>query len=142
MQRVTEASVAVDDRLVGAIGAGLLALVGIDASDTETDVDRMATKTAQLRLFAGHDGRFDRSLLEIGGQCLVVSQFTLLADTRKGRRPSFLAAAAPDAARQLVDRFVVQLRALGVQVETGEFGASMAVQLTNDGPVTLMLETP
>jgi D-tyrosyl-tRNA(Tyr) deacylase len=125
---------------VGAIGPGLLALVGIARGDSDATVDELARKTAELRIFSDAEGRFNLNLIETGGACLVVSQFTLLGDTSKGRRPNFLQAAPPDDARHLVDRYAATLRRLGVPVETGEFGAHMEVSLVNDGPVTLILE--
>lgn len=140
LQRVTEASVAVDGALVGAIGDGLVALVGIADGDDDALVDRAAAKTAALRIFRDEVGRFDRSLVDVGGAVLVVSQFTLLADTRKGNRPSFTGAAHPDVAQPLVDRYAEALRALGLEVATGRFGADMRVALVNDGPVTIVLD--
>lgn len=140
LQRVTRASVEVDGAVVGAIGAGLVALVGIGAGDTAETVVRAAEKTAAMRIFSDDAGRFDRSLLDVGGEVLVVSQFTLLADTRKGTRPSFTGAAHPDVASPLVDRYAAALRDLDVDVATGVFGADMAVSLVNDGPVTIVLD--
>ena len=139
LQRVTEASVAVDGEVVGAIGPGLVALVGIADGDDETVVRRAAEKTAALRIFRDDAGRFDRSVADVGGAVLVVSQFTLLADTRKGNRPSFTDAADPAIAAPLVDLFTDTLRGLGLTVATGRFGADMAVALVNDGPVTIVL---
>ena len=141
LQRVTEAAVRMDGEVIGAIDAGYLLLVGIGPDDTEAVVDRMAKKIAGLRLFPDERGRFDRSLLDVGGEALVVSQFTLFGDTRKGRRPSFVGAGAPEHASPLCDRFAAALRAAGVpRVETGRFGADMKVSLVNDGPVTLWLD--
>jgi D-tyrosyl-tRNA(Tyr) deacylase len=140
VQRVTRAAVRVDGQTVGSCGGGLVVLVGVRHEDTSETAERLATKIARLRVFPDDDGRFDRSLLDTGGEALVVSQFTLLADTRKGNRPSFTDAAAPAAAEPLVDRFVEALRALGVHVETGVFGARMEVELVNDGPVTIVLD--
>ena len=140
VQRVSRAEVRVDGSSVGACGAGLLVLVGAAAEDDDTTAERLAAKIARLRIFADENGRFDRSLLDTGGEALVVSQFTLLADTRKGQRPSFTDAAAPDVAEPLVERFVASLRDLGVRVETGVFGARMKVELVNDGPVTIVLD--
>lgn len=139
LQRVTGASVEVDGAVVGAIGAGLVALVGIGEGDTAETVVRAAEKTAAMRIFRDDAGRFDRSVLDVGGEVLVVSQFTLLADTRKGTRPSFTGAAHPDIAAPLVDRYAMALRDLGLDVATGVFGADMAVSLVNDGPVTIPL---
>jgi D-aminoacyl-tRNA deacylase len=140
LQRVSHASVRVGDEAVAAIGPGLLALVGVAAGDGENAAVALAGKTARLRVFPDDAGRFDRSVLDIGGTVLVVSQFTLLADTAKGNRPSFTAAAAPEVAEPLVERFCAELRTLGVGVRTGSFGASMQVELVNDGPVTIVLD--
>jgi D-tyrosyl-tRNA(Tyr) deacylase len=139
LQRVSRASVRVDGSLEGEIGAGLLVLLGVAAGDGEADADRLAAKVANLRVFENDEGRFDRSLLDTGGSALVVSQFTLIADTHKGNRPSFAAAAAPQEAEPLVESFCAALRELGVPVETGVFGARMEVELVNDGPVTITL---
>lgn len=142
LQRVSQASVAIDGRLVGEIGAGLLLLVGITATDTAADLDWMAQKCLGLRIFPDAQGRMDQSVQDNGGGILVVSQFTLYGDCRKGRRPSFDQAAAPAIAAPLYDQFVDRLRASGLTVETGQFGAMMQVSLINDGPVTLILERP
>ena len=136
VQRVARASA----RPGGAIGAGLVALVGVAEGDTEAEAGRLAGRVARLRIFAGEDGKFDRSLLDTGGAALVVSQFTLIADTAKGNRPSFSGAARPERAEPLYERFCAALRDLGVPVETGVFGARMEVELVNDGPVTIVLE--
>jgi D-aminoacyl-tRNA deacylase len=136
VQRVARASV----RPGGSIGAGLLALVGVAGADTEADADRLAGRVARLRVFADADGRFDRSLLDTGGSALVVSQFTLIADTAKGNRPSFSGAARPESAEPLYERFCTALRELGIEVATGTFGAKMDVELVNDGPVTIVLD--
>lgn len=141
LQRVSEASVTVDSQEVGRIGPGLLVLLGITASDSAAEATLLAEKTAHLRIFADVEGRFNQSLLETGGAVLVVSQFTLYADIRKGRRPSFTAAAPPDTAAPLVDVYVAALRALGISVATGVFGAMMQVGLINDGPVTIILDS-
>ena len=140
MQRVTRASVTVDGEMVGACGRGLLVLVGARHEDTSETARRLAAKIARLRIFENDEGRFDRSLLDVAGEALVVSQFTLLADTEKGNRPSFTAAAAPGRAEPLYERFCQALRELGVRVETGVFGARMEVELVNDGPVTIILD--
>jgi D-tyrosyl-tRNA(Tyr) deacylase len=137
-QRVVEARVRVDGRVVGEIGAGLCVLLGLAQGDAGDQAAALAGKIARLRIFADDAGRFDRSLLDTGGAALVVSQFTLLADTSKGNRPSFTAAAPPEEAEPLYERFCAELRALGVQVEQGVFGARMAVELVNDGPVTIV----
>jgi D-tyrosyl-tRNA(Tyr) deacylase len=139
LQRVLSASVRVDGRIEGEIGNGLLVLLGIAAEDGEDDAARLAGKVARLRVFENDEGRLDRSLLDTGGAALVVSQFTLIADTQRGNRPSFAAAAAPEEAEPLVERFCAALHELGVPVETGVFGARMDVELVNDGPVTITL---
>jgi D-tyrosyl-tRNA(Tyr) deacylase len=139
LQRVLSASVRVDSRIEGEIGNGLLVLLGIAAEDGEDDAARLAGKVARLRVFENDEGRLDRSLLDTGGAALVVSQFTLIADTQRGNRPSFAAAAAPEEAEPLVERFCAALHELGVPVETGVFGARMEVELVNDGPVTITL---
>jgi len=140
VQRVSEAAVRVDGELRGAIGPGLVVLLGIAGGDDAARAGRLAGKIARLRVFENDDGRFDRSLLDTGGAALVVSQFTLLADTAKGNRPSFTGAAPPDEAEPLYRAFCEALRGLGVPVETGVFGARMAVSIVNDGPVTIVLE--
>ncbi len=136
VQRVARASV----RPGGAIGSGLLALVGVADGDTEAEADRLAGRVARLRVFEDGGGKFDRSLLDTGGAALVVSQFTLIADTAKGNRPSFSHAARPETAEPLYRRFCASLAGLGVPVETGVFGARMEVELVNDGPVTIVLD--
>jgi D-tyrosyl-tRNA(Tyr) deacylase len=141
VQRVSRAEVRVEGRIVGAIGRGLLVLVGIAREDTPETGKVLAEKIANLRIFDDEQGRMNRSLLEAGGGVLCVSQFTLYGDCRKGRRPSYDRAASPEAARALYESFVESLRALGVKVETGEFRAMMDVELVNDGPVTLLLDT-
>ena len=141
LQRATRASVSVDGDPVASIGPGLVVLLGVADGDGPEQAARLAAKTAELRIFADDDGRFSRSLLDVGGEALVVSQFTLLADVRKGRRPSFTSAAAPEEAEGLVDAFAAELRKLGVSVAEGRFGAHMLVDLENDGPVTLVLDT-
>lgn len=141
VQRVTQASVTVDGASVGEITHGLLLLVGVAPTDDAATARRVAEKIASMRIFADSAGRFDRSLLDTNGAALVVSQFTLLADVRKGRRPSFTAAAPPEIAAPLVDAFGAALRALGVPVATGVFGARMSVSLVNDGPVTIVVDS-
>jgi D-aminoacyl-tRNA deacylase len=140
VQRVSRAAVRVDGEVVGASGRGLLVLVGARHEDTSETAVRLAGKVARLRIFENDDGRFDRSLLDVGGEALVVSQFTLLANTAKGNRPSFTDAAPPEQAEPLVERFCDALRAEGVPVATGRFGARMEVELVNDGPVTIVLD--
>jgi D-tyrosyl-tRNA(Tyr) deacylase len=142
VQRVSRASVRVDGEQVGAIGEGLCVLLGAGAGDTAADLDYLASKVVNLRVFEDGDGKMNRSLLDTGGGCLVVSQFTLYGDARKGRRPSFVAALAPEAAELLVEQFVDRLRALGVaDVATGRFRAMMDVELVNQGPVTILLDS-
>jgi D-tyrosyl-tRNA(Tyr) deacylase len=133
--------VVVDGETVGEVGAGLLVLLGVAATDGEQEAERLAGKVARLRIFEDGAGRFDRSLLDTGGEALVVSQFTLIADTAKGNRPSFAGAARPERAEPLYDRFSAALAALGPRVATGLFGARMSVALANDGPVTIVLDT-
>lgn len=141
LQRVSQASVTVGDEVVGAIGQGLLILLGVGIGDSQAEARLLAEKTANLRIFADEEGRFNLSLLDTGGEALVVSQFTLYADTRRGRRPSFSDAAPPEIAAPLVDIFADELRRLGVAVSTGRFGAMMRVALVNDGPVTILLDS-
>jgi len=140
LQRVTSGKVTVDGKPIAAIGPGMVILLGIAHTDGETQAHTLAEKVTHLRIFEDDQGKLNRSILEVGGQALVVSQFTLYADTRKGRRPSFTDAALPDIARPLVERFVTILRELGVPTQTGEFGAHMLVEITNDGPVTILLD--
>ena len=139
-QRVSRASVRVGDEVAGSTGPGLCILLGVSRADGPPEAARLAGKVARLRVFEDDDGKFDRSLLDVAGAALVVSQFTLLADTAKGNRPSFAAAAPPEQAGPLYDRFCEELRALGVSVEIGVFGAKMQVELVNDGPVTIVLD--
>ena len=141
VQRVKESSVKVDNETIGRIGQGLLVLLGVAKGDTPSDADYLANKIVNLRIFEDDDTKMNRSLLSIGGKMLVVSQFTLLGDCRKGRRPSFVAAAGPQKALELYENFVQQVRRLGISVETGRFQAMMEVALINDGPVTLVLES-
>jgi D-aminoacyl-tRNA deacylase len=146
VQRVREARVDVEGRTTGAIERGLCVLLGVARTDTEVEADRLAGKIARLRIFENEAGKFDRSLLDVGGAALVVSQFTLIADTSspwgpaRGNRPSFTNAAPPEQAESLYERFCDALRAIGVPVETGVFGARMAVELVNDGPVTIVVD--
>ena len=141
LQRVREARVEANGTVAGAIGIGLLVLLGVSRGDSKDDADYLAEKIAGLRIFPDEDGRMNRSVEEIGGAILVVSQFTLYGDCRRGRRPSFDEAAPPDEARSLYEYFVERLRASNLKTETGVFQASMQVHLVNDGPVTLLLES-
>jgi len=141
LQRVSRAEVRVNDAVVGSIGAGLLVLLGVGHDDDPATADALARRICELRLFRDDEGRTNRSLLEIGGEALVVSQFTLYADTRRGRRPGFTAAAAPELATALWRRVASGIEAQGVRVALGEFGAEMAVELVNDGPFTIWLDT-
>jgi D-aminoacyl-tRNA deacylase len=141
LQRVSEAEVLVEGVSVGRIGRGWLVLLGVGQGDTEDDARRLADKIAKLRMFGDAEGKFNLSLLDIRGELLAVSQFTLYADTAKGRRPSFLGAAEPGIASRLVEQFTEAVRGFGVHVETGRFGTYMDVRLRNDGPVTIWLTT-
>jgi D-tyrosyl-tRNA(Tyr) deacylase len=141
LQRTTGAAVRVDGEVVGEIGAGLVILLGVGPADTEAVADDLARKAAELRIFRDDEGRTNRSLLDTGGSALVVSQFTLFADTRRGRRPGFTGAAPPDLAERLYQRFAESLAGLGLFVATGRFGAEMSVELVNDGPFTIWLDT-
>ncbi len=141
LQRVREARVEVEGRVVGAIGPGLLVLLGVAEGDTAREADWMAQKLPQLRIFGDEEGKMNRSLLDLGGSMLLVSQFTLFGDVRRGRRPSFTGAAPPEEADRLYQYVAGKIRAAGVSVETGVFQAHMQVHLVNDGPVTLLLDT-
>ena len=141
LQRVSEASVAVEGETVASIGRGLLLLVGAGQGDDEAEAAKLAEKCAEMRIFSDREGRFNLSVLDIGGEALVVSQFTLLADVRRGRRPSFAGAASPDVAEPLVEAFARRVREAGVPAQTGRFGAGMSVSLVNDGPVTITLDS-
>lgn len=141
IQRCSSARVTVDEEIIGQIGQGLMLLVGVTHEDEEKDADYLAEKIAGLRIFEDESGKMNHSVLDVQGAILSVSQFTLYADTRKGKRPNFMAAAKPDLAEPLYEYFNEQLRNKGLQVETGKFGATMDVSLTNDGPVTLILES-
>ena len=140
VQRASDARVRVGGKVIGEIGPGLCCLVGATHDDGPEAAHKLAGKIWNLRVFADENGQMNRSVADTSGEVLVVSQFTLYGDTRKGRRPSFVAAAAPDIAAELIDELVAELRRLGATVATGSFGAHMEVELTNDGPVTLMLE--
>ena len=141
LQRVSRASVAVDDAEIARIGPGLLVLLGVGHGDDEATADALARRICELRIFEDEDGRTNRSLLDVGGACLLVSQFTLYADTSRGRRPGFTDAAAPDLAKGLWLRVADGIQSQGVEVGLGEFGAEMAVSLVNDGPFTIWLDT-
>lgn len=141
VQRVQESSVTVDGEIVGEIGSGLMVLLGIEDEDTEADIPTMVKKITDLRIFNDPEGKFNLSLLDTGGSALVISQFTLLGDCRKGRRPSFVKAARPEAAIPLYEGVLEGLRHAGVTVASGVFGAHMDVHLINDGPVTLLVDT-
>ena len=141
LQRVTGASVSVGGEVVGSIGPGLVVFIGVAEGDTEEDVKYLTQKTVGLRIFADEAGKFNLSALDVKGELLMVSQFTLLADTRKGRRPSFTEAAPPAQAGELFERFVEQVRATGLKVATGRFQQYMQVEIHNDGPVTVMLNS-
>jgi D-tyrosyl-tRNA(Tyr) deacylase len=140
IQRVSQASVTVNEQIISKIGSGLLVLLGVGRRDGEEQVTFLAEKVANLRIFEDEQGKTNLSLLDVKGEAIVVSQFTLYADTRKGRRPSFIDAALPEVASPLVDRFVELLRGHGVPTQTGQFGAHMQVAIHNDGPVTIWLE--
>jgi D-tyrosyl-tRNA(Tyr) deacylase len=140
LQRVQHGQVSVEGRTVAQIGLGVVLLLGIGYQDSEEQASYLSEKIANLRIFEDQHGKINLSLLEVGGEAIVVSQFTLYADTRKGRRPSFTDAAPPEIARPLVDRFAAMLSAQGVPTQTGEFGAHMQVEILNDGPVTILLE--
>ena len=141
LQRVTEASVSVAGEVVGRIGQGLVVFVGVADGDTEREARYLAQRTVNLRIFADEEGKFNLSALDIKGELLVVSQFTLLADTRKGRRPSFVEAAPPAQAEELIEQFVGEVRTTGLKVETGRFQQYMQVEIHNDGPVTILLDS-
>jgi D-tyrosyl-tRNA(Tyr) deacylase len=141
VQRVTRADVRVDGDVIGAIDAGLLVLVGVGVDDDEDDAISLARKIASLRIFRDDEGNMNRDVSEAGGSVLVISQFTLHGDVRKGRRPSFITAARPERAEPLYERVVAELAAQGLTTATGRFGATMAVELVNDGPVTILLDT-
>ena len=140
VQRVKRASVSIEGEVVGAIGPGLVILLGIKEGDGEEEAKWMARKVANLRIFSDQEGKFNLSALDVDGEALVVSQFTLYGDARKGRRPSFTQAAPPEVAEPLVEKFVQFLRETGLKVKTGRFGAEMLVEIHNDGPVTIILE--
>lgn len=141
IQRVKESSVAIDGRTVGRSAGGLMVLIGVEDGDTDKDLAYVADKVPNLRIFEDENGKMNRSLMDMGGQILAISQFTLLGDARTGRRPSFTAAARPDTAVPMYEALVEKWRSLGIHVETGVFGADMQVSLINDGPVTILLDS-
>lgn len=141
VQRVTSADVTVDGEQIGSIGSGIVVLLGVESGDTPTDLNYLADKIVGLRIFSDAAGKMNLSLADIRGSALIVSQFTLLGDVRKGRRPSFIAAAAPEVARELYAEFCNQIARLGITIATGRFAADMQVRLINDGPVTLVLDS-
>ncbi|MBQ7867607.1 MAG: D-tyrosyl-tRNA(Tyr) deacylase [Clostridia bacterium] len=141
IQRVTEANVKIDGETVGQIGQGFLVLIGVEEGDGEADFKYMATKVPNLRIFEDEAGKMNRSLVDVGGQILAVSQFTLFGDARSSRRPSFIQAARPETANLMYERLVEHWREMGIHVETGRFGADMKVSLVNDGPVTIMMDS-
>lgn len=141
IQRVTKASVTVEGEIIGAIGQGLVILVGVAQGDTVDDIDYLAEKTVNLRIFADADGKFNLSILDIKGEILLISQFTLLASTRKGRRPGFTEAAVPEQAEALFNQFLARVKATALKVATGKFQAYMQVEINNDGPVTIVIDS-
>lgn len=141
IQRVSHANVKIEQRIAGEIGRGILALIGVEENDTARDLEYLADKVPNLRIFEDENGKMNRSLMDIGGAILAVSQFTLLGDARGGRRPSFITAARPETANPMYEELVARWRAQGITVGTGEFGADMAVSLVNDGPVTILLDS-
>ncbi len=140
IQRVSQGKVSVEGKTIAEIGQGLVILLGVGEGDGKEEIDYLAKKIAQLRIFEDEQGKMNLSLLDVGGEAIVVSQFTLYADTRKGRRPSFIHAAPPEIASPLVDKFVDTLLAHGIKTQSGEFGANMLVEIDNDGPVTIWME--
>ena len=141
VQRVTQGSVAIENEIVGEIGSGLLILLGVKHDDSEADIDYLVNKICGMRIFSDDEGRFDLSLTDVEGSVLIISQFTLYADTRKGRRPGFTESARPEIAIPLYELFIHKFKDLGIEVETGKFGADMKVSLINDGPVTVMIDS-
>ena len=141
IQRVSKASVSIDGEIVGEIGRGLVVLLGVKNSDTEADAKYLADKCINLRIFADEQSKFNLSALDVKGEILVVSQFTLYADTRKGRRPSFIEAAPPEISNPLYEKFIFYLKTNGLKVACGKFGATMSVEIHNDGPVTVIVES-
>ena len=140
IQRVTKGQVTIDDRVTASIGSGFVILLGVEKTDDQEKADMLARKISNLRVFSDAEGKMNLSILDIHGKAIVVSQFTLMADTRKGNRPSFIDAAPPEIASPLVDYFIESLRKLGIETQSGEFGADMLVEIHNDGPVTILLD--
>ena len=140
IQRVIKSQVVIDETIKAAIGHGLVILIGIEKGDNREKADYLAKKITNMRIFGDEEGKMNLSLIDIGGNAIVVSQFTLMADTRKGNRPSFIHAAPPDIASQLVDYFIQRMKAFGVETQSGEFAAHMLVEIHNDGPVTILME--
>ena len=141
IQRVTHGSVSIDEQMVASIGKGFVILLGVQMDDNSAKADALAKKIANLRIFRDENDKMNLSILDIQGEAIVVSQFTLMADTHKGNRPSFIYAAPPDTARPLVDYFIEVIKGYGIPTQSGEFGADMLVEIHNDGPVTILLET-
>lgn len=141
VQRVKRAEVTVDDAVIGSIGHGIMLLLGVEEDDGEKDLEYMCDKVPNLRIFEDENGKMNKSLTDVGGKLLVVSQFTLLGDARKGRRPSFIQAAAPEKAIPMYEKFISNMKGLNIDTQTGEFGADMQVALVNDGPVTILLDS-
>ena len=141
VQRVRNANVKVDDKVIGSIGNGILLLLGIEETDEDKDLEYMCDKVPNLRIFEDENGKMNKNLLDVEGSILVISQFTLLGDARKGRRPSFIAAARPDKAIPMYEKYIAEMKEKNIFTQTGEFGADMKVELTNDGPVTILLDS-
>jgi len=141
VQRVKRAGVSVDNKVIGQINHGIMLLLGVDESDEEKDLEYMCDKVVNLRIFEDENGKMNKSLMDVNGSLLVVSQFTLLGDARKGRRPSFIQAAVPDKAIPMYEKFISNMKNLNIETQSGEFGADMQVELVNDGPVTILLDS-
>jgi len=141
VQRVKRAGVSVDNKVIGQIDHGIMLLLGVDESDEEKDLEYMCDKVVNLRIFEDENGKMNKSLMDVNGSLLVVSQFTLLGDARKGRRPSFIQAAVPDKAIPMYEKFISNMKNLNIETQSGEFGADMQVELVNDGPVTILLDS-
>ena len=141
VQRVKSANVKIEDNIIGSIEQGILLLLGVEESDEEKDLDYMCEKVPNLRIFEDENGKMNKSLLDVEGSILVISQFTLLGDARKGRRPSFILAAQPDKAIPMYEKYIANMKGKGIYIQAGEFGADMKVELINDGPVTILLDS-